>query len=156
MILAELESHPHPFIRPRVHVYPHSENTRLSGAHTLDVDVRVVLQSLEGFDRVGVLAEDAKIYRPEGSRTYVLELDGEQHRAVVAHRGAETQVQVTDGAEPVTIDWEFALGGRAVSVRIGGVDDADGAEGFRLIASGRPVSPPVLIAGSSGTSLRGY
>lgn len=29
-----------------------------------------------GFERVGVLAEDAKIYRPEGSRHYVLELDG--------------------------------------------------------------------------------
>ena len=53
-------------------------------------------------------------------KRYVLELDGEQHRAVVAHRGADTQVQVTDGAEPVPIDWEFALGGRAVSIRIGG------------------------------------
>lgn len=30
----------------------------------------------EGFDKVGVLAEDAKIYRPEGSRAYVLEMDG--------------------------------------------------------------------------------
>jgi len=30
----------------------------------------------EGFDQIGVLAEDAKIYRPEGSRTYVLEFDG--------------------------------------------------------------------------------
>ena len=31
---------------------------------------------LDGFDKVGVLAEDAKIYRPEGSRSYVLEMDG--------------------------------------------------------------------------------
>ena len=30
----------------------------------------------DGFDKVGVLAEDAKIYRPEGSRAYVLEMDG--------------------------------------------------------------------------------
>ena len=30
----------------------------------------------EGFDKVGVLAEDAKIYRPEGSRSYVLEMEG--------------------------------------------------------------------------------
>jgi predicted methyltransferase len=30
----------------------------------------------EGFDKVGVLAEDAKIYRPEGSRSYALEMDG--------------------------------------------------------------------------------
>jgi len=30
----------------------------------------------EGFDKVGVLAEDAKIYRPEGSRTYALEMNG--------------------------------------------------------------------------------
>ena len=53
-------------------------------------------------------------------KRYVLDLDGEQHRAVVARRGGETQVQVTDGAEPVAVDWEIALGGRAVSVRIGG------------------------------------
>ena len=30
----------------------------------------------EGFDKVGVLAEDAKIFRPEGSRTYALEMTG--------------------------------------------------------------------------------
>jgi predicted methyltransferase len=30
----------------------------------------------EGFDHVGVLAEEANIYRPEGSRTYALEMDG--------------------------------------------------------------------------------
>ena len=29
----------------------------------------------EGFDKVGVLAEDAKIYRPEGARNYVVEVD---------------------------------------------------------------------------------
>lgn len=34
------------------------------------------LLGLDGFDQVGVLAEDAKIYRPEGSRSYVLEMDG--------------------------------------------------------------------------------
>ena len=34
------------------------------------------LLGLEGFDKVRVLAEDAKIYRPEGSRSYVLEMDG--------------------------------------------------------------------------------
>lgn len=30
----------------------------------------------EGFDKVKVLADDAKIYRPDGSRTYVIEFDG--------------------------------------------------------------------------------
>lgn len=30
----------------------------------------------EGFEDVGVLAEEARIYRPEGSRTYALEMDG--------------------------------------------------------------------------------
>jgi len=30
----------------------------------------------DGFDKVGVLAEDARIFRPEGSRSYVLEMDG--------------------------------------------------------------------------------
>ncbi len=29
----------------------------------------------DGFDKVKVVAEDAKVYRPEGSRTYVLEAD---------------------------------------------------------------------------------
>jgi predicted methyltransferase len=29
-----------------------------------------------GFDKVSVLAEEAKIYRPEGSRTYAIEMDG--------------------------------------------------------------------------------
>ena len=32
------------------------------------------LLSKDGFEKVGVLAEDAKIYRPEGSRTYALEM----------------------------------------------------------------------------------
>lgn len=32
--------------------------------------------SQPGFEHVGVLAEDANIYRPEGSRHYVLEFDG--------------------------------------------------------------------------------
>jgi predicted methyltransferase len=31
--------------------------------------------SQDGFDKVEVVAEDAKVYRPEGSRTYVLETD---------------------------------------------------------------------------------
>jgi hypothetical protein len=34
-----------------------------------------------------------------------------------------------------------------VSVRIGGVDDEDGVEGFRLIASGRPVTPDLSASG---------
>jgi predicted methyltransferase len=37
------------------------------------VKERVLTQ--EGFDKVRVVAEDAKIYRPEGSRFYALELD---------------------------------------------------------------------------------
>jgi predicted methyltransferase len=31
---------------------------------------------LDGFDKVGVLAGDARIYRPEGASSYVLEMDG--------------------------------------------------------------------------------
>lgn len=30
----------------------------------------------DGFDKVGVLAEDAKIYRPEGARSYAIEMAG--------------------------------------------------------------------------------
>ena len=33
------------------------------------------LLGLDGFDKVRVVAEDAKIYRPEGSRSYVLEMN---------------------------------------------------------------------------------
>jgi predicted methyltransferase len=38
--------------------------------------VKANLLDQEGFDKVGVLAEDAKIFRPEGSRTYALEMGG--------------------------------------------------------------------------------
>lgn len=51
-------------------------------------------------------------------------------------------VQVGDMTVVVDGSSESA-GTLEVSVRIGGVEDADGAEGFRLIASGRPVSPSV-------------
>jgi len=39
-------------------------------------NVQANLLDKAGFDKVGVLAEDAKIYRPEGSRTYALEMGG--------------------------------------------------------------------------------
>jgi len=38
--------------------------------------VSASLLGQDGFDKVGVLAADAKIYRPEGSRTYALEMSG--------------------------------------------------------------------------------
>jgi len=53
-------------------------------------------------------------------KRYVLEFDGEQHRAVVARRGGETTVQVTDEGDAVPVEFEYVLGGRAVSVRIAG------------------------------------
>jgi hypothetical protein len=39
------------------------------------------------------------------------------------------------------LDADEVDGSLVVTVRIGGVDDGDGASGFRLIASGRPVRP---------------
>jgi len=49
-------------------------------------------------------------------------------------------VEVADMS--VTVDGSSETAGElVVSVRIGGVDDADGASGFRLIASGRPIEP---------------
>jgi biotin carboxyl carrier protein len=53
-------------------------------------------------------------------KRYVLDIDGEQHRAVIARRGDETTVQVTDESDPVAVDYEFVLGGKAVSVRLNG------------------------------------
>jgi predicted methyltransferase len=38
--------------------------------------VKENILGLEGFDKVKVVAEDANIYRPEGSRTYSIELTG--------------------------------------------------------------------------------
>lgn len=39
-------------------------------------NVKANLLNQEGFDKVSVLAEEAKIFRPEGSRTYALEMGG--------------------------------------------------------------------------------
>lgn len=63
--------------------------------------------------------------------------------------GQDDVVASTPLGEPVTVgdmtvtvvDSSEAGGQLAVSVRIGGVDDPDGGAGFRLIASGRPVTP---------------
>ncbi|NNE12570.1 MAG: hypothetical protein HKN41_10060, partial [Ilumatobacter sp.] len=66
-----------------------------------------------------------------------------------------------DVAEPVAIGEQTSVGDMAVTVvdvvetdgvldvtvRIGGVDDEDGANGFRLIASGRPVVPDLAARG---------
>lgn len=83
-------------------------------------------------------------------KRYVLDLDGLQHHAVVARRGDETTVQVTDGAEPVSVDYAFVLGGRAVSVRIGArqqlVHLAAVGDGGKVAATldGRPVRLTVM------------
>lgn len=51
--------------------------------------------------------------------------------------------------EVTVLDADESDGILRVTVRIGGVDDPDGADGFRLIASGRPV-PPEPVSGSDG------
>ena len=50
--------------------------------------------------------------------------------------------QVVDVGDMTVAVTEVAEGGGVldVTIRIGGVDDADGAAGFRLIASGRPIA----------------
>ena len=53
-------------------------------------------------------------------KRYVLDIDGEQHHAVLAREGGSTTLQAGAEAEPVPVDHEFVLGGRAVSVRVGG------------------------------------
>ena len=45
--------------------------------------------------------------------------------------------------------WEERGDELSVAVRVGGVDDPDGAEGFRLIASGRPLVPVTTGAGGN-------
>jgi hypothetical protein len=50
--------------------------------------------------------------------------------------------EATAGDMAIVVDGVTETGGvLEVAVRIGGVDDADGADGFRLIASGRAVQP---------------
>ncbi len=52
------------------------------------------------------------------------------------------------GDMTVIVDSAVDAGGALdVSVRIGGVDDPDGADGFRLIASGRPLLPDSAARG---------
>jgi len=102
-------------------------------------------------------------------KRYVLDLDGEQHLAVVGHEGDRTEVQVADGADPVPVDFEFVLGGRAVSVRIGGrqrlvhLAAVGGGGAVAATLDGRPVRLTVMdelramaleslaAAGGSGT-----
>jgi GNAT superfamily N-acetyltransferase len=54
VVLAEFERHAHVLITPRIHVHPHAQNAGLGRCDGLHVDVRVVLERLEGFNRVAV------------------------------------------------------------------------------------------------------
>jgi hypothetical protein len=63
--------------------------------------------------------------------------------------GADELADPTSVGDPVQVgdmtvtvdDAEESVGVLTIVLRIGGVDDANGSEGFRLIASGRPVLP---------------
>jgi len=55
------------------------------------------------------------------------------------------------GDMDVTVDESTESDGSlVVTVRLGGVDDSDGASGFRLIASGRPVGPAPIGPANGG------
>jgi len=82
-------------------------------------------------------------------KRYVLDIEGEQHRAVVARRGEEIEIAVDD-IEPRPANPRPVLGGRALSIRYGGrlhlIHLSSTGDGGRVTATlaGRPVQLTVM------------
>jgi len=82
-------------------------------------------------------------------KRYILNSDGEQHNAVVAHEGEQIAVEINE-AEPEAVDAAVVLGGRALSLRVGGrmhlvhLTGTDNKGGVAATLRGRPVSLSVL------------
>ena len=82
-------------------------------------------------------------------KKYVLRFDNEPHGAVVARAGAETSVQVDDG-ELRPVNYHPVLGGKAISIRVGGrlhlvhLTGKDGNGKLQATINGRPVTLSVM------------
>ncbi len=82
-------------------------------------------------------------------KRYVLSVEGDQHTAVVARDDGRTAVQVDDG-ELQELDAAVVLGGRALSLRIGGrmhlvhLTGRDNKGAVAATCCGRPVELTVL------------
>lgn len=82
-------------------------------------------------------------------KRYVLNNDGEQHSAVVAHEGDQVAVEI-DGSEASPVDAAVVLNGRALSLRVGGrmhlvhLSGVDNKGSVAVTLRGRPVTLQVL------------
>jgi biotin carboxyl carrier protein len=82
-------------------------------------------------------------------KRYVLSSNGEQHHAVIAHEGDRVAIEINDGP-PIEIDAAVVLGGRALSLRLGGrmhLIHLSGSDNKGAVAGtlrGRPVAMTVL------------
>jgi biotin carboxyl carrier protein len=82
-------------------------------------------------------------------KRYVLDIEGEQHHAVVARRGDEIELQVDEG-DPRSVNHRPVLGGRALSVRYGGrlhlihLSGSGNAGRVTATLAGRPVPLTVM------------
>ncbi len=82
-------------------------------------------------------------------KKYILNYDEDQHGAVVAREGADTQVQV-DGGELTPVNYHPVLNGKAISIRFGGklhlvhLTGVDGNGKVQATIAGRPVVLSVM------------
>jgi biotin carboxyl carrier protein len=82
-------------------------------------------------------------------KRYVLSHDNQQHNAVVATNGQETQVQIADGPSHPVNYWPV-LGGKAISIRIEGhmhlvhITGLDNKGNVMATIDGRPVHLTVM------------
>lgn len=53
-------------------------------------------------------------------KNYALNCEGNLHHSIVARQGGRVRVQISEDSEPVDVDFQPVLGGKAVSVRVGG------------------------------------
>jgi len=82
-------------------------------------------------------------------KRYVLNNEGEQHSAVIAHEGDQVAVEI-DGGEASPVDAAVVLNGRALSLRVGGrmhlvhLSGVDNKGSVAVTLRGRPVTLQVL------------
>ena len=82
-------------------------------------------------------------------KRYILRSDNEQHNAVIAHEGDKVAVAINE-TEPYAVDAAMVLGGRALSLRVGGrmflvhLTGTDNKGGVAASLRGHPLDLTVL------------
>lgn len=83
-------------------------------------------------------------------KRYVLNFDGQQHNAVIASQGDQTQIQIGDDGQMEAVGHHPVLGGRAISIRVRGklhlvhLSGLDSKGALAATIDGRPVSLTVM------------